>query len=181
MARKPREHEPGSYVHAIALGNNHGAIYLRDADRLMFLRMLRRQAHRSDWLLLSYCLMTTHAHFVFQVGDQPVSPALQVLLGGYARTFNLTYGRKGHLFQNRYFSLIAKTERHGLELCRYVALNPVRAGVCQRPEQWPWSSYASTIGLARESDFVAASHLLALFDATASRARAAFRAFVERP
>ena len=79
---------------------------------------------------------------------------MRYLKGEYARWFNTFSGREGALFERRFWSQTANADDYLYEICRYVALNPVRAGLCPTPEQWPWSSYAATLGLTPAPSFL---------------------------
>jgi hypothetical protein len=97
---------------------------------------------------------------------------------GFARWFNNRYGTKGHVFDRRYGARLVLGTGHFLETVRYIALNPVEAGACALPEEWPWSSYAGTLGLAPLPPFVGTGELLSYFGHDAN-ARARLRAFVD--
>jgi len=91
---------------------------------------------------------------------------------------NRKHGRTGHLFRNHYSRWPIETDEHLHEAVRYIVPNPVRAGICAKPEQWPWSSYRAAADLELPSDFLALSDLLGIFGTDPARARAAFRDFV---
>jgi hypothetical protein len=97
---------------------------------------------------------------------------------GFARWFNNRYGTKGHVFDRRYGARLIAGDEHLQEVVRYIALNPVEAGCCDLPEQWPWSSYAGVLGLAPRPPIVDVEELLSHFG-DAEDARARLRAFVE--
>jgi hypothetical protein len=104
---------------------------------------------------------------------------MQELNGGYSRQTNQRYGWTGHLFRNRFFGVELESEAHLLEACRYVVLNPVRARLCARPDEWFWSSYRACAGLDFAPPFLAADTLLPLFAPQPERARDLYKAFVE--
>lgn len=178
MARAHRNEEPGAFYHVGARGNGGRMLYRDAQDARTFLRGVARAARRYRWLCLAYCLMTNHYHLVLQIPDGGLSSGMQELNGGYARQANARYGRTGHFFRNRFFSKHLETEQHLLEACRYVVLNPVRAQICALPEEWRWSSYGASAGLAFAQPFLATDEVLALFGPRPARARAAYRAFV---
>jgi hypothetical protein len=93
---------------------------------------------------------------------------------------NQIYGRtgKGHLFKNRFHDEYIRGDAHLLEVSRYIVLNPVSAGICARPEDWPWSSYRASAGLDFAPAFLAVGELLRLFGTKPRQARMAYRAFV---
>ena len=123
--------------------------------------------------------MTTHYHLLVRAPDGDLARGMQRLNGNYAAGFNRRHGEEGHVFFRRYHALLVERESHLLELCRYLALNPVRAGLCDRPEQWRWSSYAAMMGKTPRPPFLTAEWLLALFGSKPERARERLREFVD--
>lgn len=109
--------------------------------------------------------------------DPNLDRGLKHLNGVYAQGFNHRHGRVGHLVQDRYHAAIIEREAHLLESIRYIALNPVRAGLCRRPELWPWSSYPTVLGLA-DVPFVTTGEVLRLFGRTVESARRRLRDYV---
>jgi REP element-mobilizing transposase RayT len=104
-----------------------------------FLRLLGECVRRFDWDIYAYCLMTTHYHLVLRAAQQALSEGMRRLNGLHARRVNLGVNRRGHLFGARYSSWLIESEEYASAPCRYVLLNPVRAGLCERPEDWRWS------------------------------------------
>jgi REP-associated tyrosine transposase len=141
MGRPPRSLIAGATYHVTSLGNQRQAIYLDDDDRRYFLALQNRIVRRCGWEQLAHCLMTNHFHLVIKTLKPNLSAGMHRLNGGYARYFNERYARDGHLFARRYGSRLIETESHFSETLRYVALNPVRAGLCAHPSEWPWSSF----------------------------------------
>lgn len=147
MPRAPRNFIPNGIYHIAARGSDRGALFLFDGDRRMFLRRLVQTVADYELSCLSYCLMGNHYHLIVRTPDARLSKALQELNGGYSRHFNQIYGRDAHLFRNRFLARLIASEVHLLTACRYVAHNPVQAGLCGRPLDWPWSSYRTSAGL----------------------------------
>jgi putative transposase len=170
---------PNGIYHATARGNDKQPIYHDDIERLTFLRLLGKAARRHRWIVLAYCLMGNHYHLVFQTLFGVLSRGFDELNGGYARIVNLRQGRRDHLFGRRFSSDLIETDSHMLAAARYVVLNPVRAGLCERPEDWPWSSYRACAGLELGPPFLAVSELLGHFGTRPDRAQATYRRFVE--
>ena len=104
---------------------------------------------------------------------------VQLLNSGYAVRTNIRYKRTGHLVRNRFYSQQVESEAHLLELCRYVVLNPVRAGLCRSPADWPWSSYRATAGLDPEHPFLSTNGILSLFAEDRLNAQKSYRDYVE--
>lgn len=123
--------------------------------------------------------MTTHYHLLVRTPHGDLARGMQRLNGCYAQDFNLRHGETGHRLERRYHSVLITSEGHALELIRYVALNPVRANACAKPEDWAWSSYAACIGQAQAPGFLAVDWLLAYFGSDRDRAIQALRSFVE--
>jgi REP element-mobilizing transposase RayT len=175
---RPRIEVPNGIYHVTARGNNKEAIYHDDVERELFLRLLERAARKHRWIVLAYCLMGNHYHLVLQTPFGVLSRGFEELNGGFARIVNLRQGRCNHLFGRRFSSELIETDAHMLEASRYVVLNPVRAGICARPEEWPWSSYRACAGLELGKPFLAVNELLGHFGSRPTRARAAYRGFV---
>lgn len=140
MARPLRHQAPGFY-HLTQRGVAGEVVYLDDVDRSLFVRLLDKAARRYRWLLHAHCLMSNHFHLVVELREPTMARGMQYLTGQYGLRFNERHDRRGHVFQDRYRSTVIETEEHLAEALRYVAFNPVRAGLCERPEDWPWSSY----------------------------------------
>lgn len=143
MGRPLRCQSPG-YYHLTQRGVARELVYLDDADRVAFLRLLRRMIARYGWTLHGYCLMSNHFHLVAELQEPTLARGMQYLTGIYGRRFNERHDRRGHLFQDRYRSAIIESEEHFAQALRYLALNPVRAGLCELPEEWPWGSFAAS-------------------------------------
>jgi putative transposase len=133
---------PDGFFHVTARGVDGAAIVRDDADCLRYVELLRRTIVRHDWTCYAYCLMPNHAHVVLEAEQQHLSAGVQYLHGTYALAFNRRNERRGHLFGARFASWVIETERHLRNACRYVYANPVRAGLCARPEDWRWSGIA---------------------------------------
>lgn len=162
----------------MARGNRRRALFLRGLDFDRFLSMLDELARRRRWIGNSYCLLPNHYHLVVETPAADLSRGMQWLNGRYAQAFNRIHGFDGHLFQGRFTSLLVESDRHLLELGRYLALNPVRAGLSGRPEDWTWSSYRAHVGLEAPRRFLAPDGMLSLFGRSRERARERFADFV---
>ena len=178
MADGRRDFDPDGIYHLTSRGNDRRTIFRDDFDRHAFLDRLAANALKHRWIVLAYCLMTNHYHLVVSAPHGGISRGMQQLNGGYSRRTNSRYGRRGHLFRNRFSVTVISRDAHLLEVCRYVVLNPMRAGICERPEDWPWSSYAACAGLELAPRFLAADELLSLFGKHPTEARRSYAAFV---
>jgi len=154
-------------------------IYADSHDRWRFLELLGDVCLRCGWHCAAYCLMTNHFHLLVETPQPNLSRGMQRLNGLYAQSFNARHGFEGHLFERRFHHVLVESEWHFFELCRYLPLNPVRAGLCTDPGQWPWSSYRATIGEITPPRFLTVNNVLSHFGADQVAARRRFRAFVD--
>ena len=141
VPRPPRIQLAGGIYHVTSRGNRRQAIFHDDDDRRWFLMFRAHVFQRWGWRLHAYCLMTNHFHLLVQTPQANLSSGMQRLKSGYAAYFNERHLLVGHLFQQRFDSRLIESEEHFSETVRYIALNPVRAGLCEHPAQWPWSSF----------------------------------------
>ena len=178
MARPLRIEYPGAVYHVTSRGNAREAIFLSDADRQTFLDVLADTVRKYNWLCHAYCLMDNHYHLVVETPDPNLSLGMRQLNGVYTQAFNRAHQRVGHVFQGRYKSIVVEKDSHLLELCRYVVLNPVRAGMAAKPDKWRWSSYQSTAYAGAVPDYLTVDWLLGQFSAKKTNARSRYRKFV---
>jgi REP element-mobilizing transposase RayT len=178
IARKLRIELPGGIYNVGSRGNNGETLYRDDIDRMEWLRLFAKVAVKYRWLGWSYCLMGNHFHFVLQIPHGGLSKGMQELNTGYSIRTNKRHGRTGHLVRNRFYAKLVEDDSYLLEICRYVVLNPVRAGLCASPADWPWSSYRACAGMELAHPFLAVDRVLGLFGTRPEAAQAAYRAFV---
>lgn len=123
-------------------------------------------------------LMENHFHLLIETPEPNLSRGMRRLNGCYTQRFNWRHHRVGHVLQGRFKSLVVERARYLLELCRYLVLNPVRAGLVATPQQWSWSSYGATVGERPAPSWLASAKVLSLFNSNPARAQAAYRQFV---
>ena len=163
MPRARREFTAGGKYHVFSRGSNRRAIFRFDSDQADFLECLGRVVARHELECLAYCLMPNHYHLVLRTPDGRVSDAMKALNGRYSLRFNKRHGFDAHLFKNRFGAVAQETESQFLWTLRYVAWNPVIAGLCAVPAEWQWSSYAASIGEVAPPRFLARRRLLSYF------------------
>jgi putative transposase len=169
----------GGLYHVTMRGNNRGEIFGSDEDRAMLLRTIGRAKLRHRWKVHAYCLMSNHYHLLIETPEPNIAIGMQWLNSTYAHRFNEKYERIGHLFQRRYADGIILTDEHLHEVIRYIPLNPVRAGLCKRPEDWTWSSCRATLGYGFREPFLSVRPTLDRFSADPDEARVLLREWVE--
>jgi REP element-mobilizing transposase RayT len=163
MANPRRIQIPNLLYHVMSRGNRRMTIFLDDLDYRQFIQMLRQTVERFALECSNYCAMPNHYHAAIRPSQPNLSAAMQYLNGRYALWWNRRHKTVGHLFQGRFKSQVVQDDAYARSLARYIALNPVRAGLVKRPEDWRWSAYASTIGRSATPSFLAADATLALF------------------
>jgi len=179
MPRKPRIFIPDVSVHVIHRGNNRGAIVRDDADRAVFVALLRRTVARHGLRVHGYALMDTHYHMLVTPPDPVCLPATMKEFGGrYVRYFNRRYERIGTLWNGRYRDLLIHDERYWLTCLRYIEQNPVRARMVQRPDDFHWSSYRFN-ALGARSDWLTPHSLYLGLGSTAKERQLAYRTICE--
>jgi REP element-mobilizing transposase RayT len=178
MARPLRIEFAGAVYHVTSRGNARADIFEADSDRETFLRILGAVVKRFNWLCHAYCLMNNHYHLLIETPEGNLSAGMRQLNGVYTQAFNRAHRRDGHVFKGRFTAILVEKESHLLELCRYVVLNPVRAGMVERPEQYRWSSYRPTLGKAAKPALLTTGWLLGNFSSTLAESRRRYRQFV---
>lgn len=141
MARRPRCFAPGLLYHVIARGNHRLPTFLSDLDYTIYLARLAVYRRRYGVLLYAYCLMPNHVHLLVQTSDPPLAKFMQGLQQSYTQRFNRIHDKVGHLFQGRYKAIVCERDEYLLTLVRYIHLNPVRAGLVDDPESYPYSGH----------------------------------------
>ncbi len=177
MARRSRIHVPGGVYHVMLRGNGGQVIFPNANEGAAFLALLAAGVGRYGFRCHGYCLMPNHVHLVLQAGAIPLSRAMQNLSFRYSRHINARERRIGHLFQGRYKAILVDADAYLLELMRYVHLNPVRSGLCDKPEAWRWSGHRAYLGRV-DAPWLTTDWVLSMLAPRAVDARAAYAAFV---
>ena len=180
MPRQARLDAPGTLHHVMLRGIERRAIVTDDADRHDFVRRLGSLAMQSRTAVYGWALLTNHAHLLLRSGPDGFFRLMRRFLTGYAQAYNRRHQRHGHLFQNRYKSIVCEEDCYFAELLRYIHLNPIRAGLVGtlgELERYPWSGHAvllgEVVGSWQEREWV-----LSWFGKTANSAKKAYREFV---
>jgi putative transposase len=137
----------GGIYHVYNRGIDGLPIFASAENYTYLLRKIKQLVQELALTMLAYCLMPTHYHFVLrQDGDEPISRSVQRLFGAYTQAYNRQKGRSGPLFEGRFRHVRVDRDEYAVHLCRYVHLNPIQAGLVDRPEQWVYSNYLEWIG-----------------------------------
>lgn len=167
----------GAVHHVYGRGNGRRAIFRDDRDLETYLALLARVVVWKRWRCMAYCLMPNHVHLLIETPECNLGTGMQWLHGRYAQGFNERHGSNGHLFQGRYGAVRVTSDQHLWTVAAYIALNPVEAGLCEQPDEWPWSSHKATLG-APSPGWLDAERLLGYFAAMGGEPRQRYAAHV---
>ena len=177
MPRQPRLRSTDHLYHVTARGVARREIFRSDDDGRVFLSTLGGVITERGWHCHCYCLMPNHYHLLVDTPRGDLPEGMRDLNSSYATRFNTAHELTGHVFQGRYGSRLIRSDPHALEVSRYIPLNPVRARLRPRPEDWPWSSYRATAGVVRPPAWLTVDGVLRWFGDRADAQRR-YREFV---
>ena len=140
MGRSHRIEFEGATYHVIARGNNKECIFEEQKDKEYLLKLFKDIKQGMGFKVYAYVIMNNHYHFVIQIMDQPLYKIMHHIHNKYSKYYNNQYERVGHVFQGRYKALLIQDERYLLSVVRYVHHNPIKANICNKTDQYRWSS-----------------------------------------
>lgn len=152
MPRQARLDAPGTVHHVMARGIEGVDIFRADKDREDFLSRLAEQCEAEALKAYAWALLSNHLHLLLRTGNRPIFVSMRKILTGYVVRFNRRHQRQGHLFQNRYKSIICEEDPYLLELTRYIHLNPLRAGIVGNVKElgrYPWTGHSAIVGIVK--------------------------------
>ena len=182
MPRGPRLDAPGTIHHVIIRGIERRKIVSDDKDRETFVARMGGVALETKTLIYAWVLMTNHAHILVRSSAAGLPTFMRRFLSGYAMTYNRRHHRLGHVFQNRYKSIICEEEPYLKELVRYIHLNPFRAGMVKSMaalDRYPWCGHGVIMGRC-ENRWQDVKYILKCFSRKEKEARKAYRIFVKK-
>ncbi|AKA70859.1 transposase [Clostridium scatologenes] len=152
MPRKKHEWYIDSKLHVVARGNHRNDIFKDETDYELYLNYIKEamEYYENKYYIIAYVLMTNHVHLIIKTKDLDISNFIKRVHSRYAWNFNKKYKYIGHLFQDRYRSELIEDDKYMLEASRYLHLNPVKANMVEKPEDYRWSSYSMYIGEKKE-------------------------------
>ena len=175
MPRRPREEGAGLIHHVTGHALPTRAAFPDDTARRGFLSLLSTTARSGDWLVLAYCLLTTHYHVLVQTLAANLGIGMKRLHGRHARLVNARQAMPGHLWRDRFHSTVMESESHVVDAAAYIDANPVDAGLCDDPGDWQWSSYRANAGLALPPPWHHPDVLHSFLGSSATRAPVVYR------
>jgi REP-associated tyrosine transposase len=152
------------FHHVTGRGVMRRTLFHDERDYARFIKYLAVAIEPFEWQCHSYCLIPNHYHLLIESKIGTLGRGMLVLAGSYARYYNYRYKTDGHVFQGPYVPTAVETDEHLMDAFRYIALNPVKAGLCARPEDWRWSSYRATAGLERYPPWLRVDFARRLFE-----------------
>ena len=182
MPRKARIDAPGALHHIIIRGIEKRQIFSDDRDRDQFVQRLADILTTTETPCYAWALMPNHVHLLLKTGLTPIASIMRRLLTGYAVYFNRRHRRHGHLFQNRYKSILCQEETYFLELVRYIHLNPLRAKLVEdiiALDKYPFGGHSAVVG-KMEGDWQQVDYVLGFFGKRKYDARKRYRQFVKK-
>lgn len=164
MTNKKRPWFPGAVFHVTARGNHRNDIFRDEEDFQVYCTFIQEALEHFEgkFDIYAYCLMNNHVHILIKTYDFHISNFFSRVHGIYARYFNKKYKYIGHLFQDRYHTELIESDEQMLSTSRYIHLNPIRANMVQRVEDYKWSSYSTILGLKKEK-FIRSENILSYF------------------
>jgi putative transposase len=181
MPRQARLDASGVLHHVMGRGIERRKIFRDEHDREDFLRRLAGLSEKGAWIIYAWSLMPNHFHLLVRTGKQPLSRNMRVLMSGYAGYFNRRHRRHGHLFQNRYKSIVCEEETYFLELVRYLHLNPLRSKIVtdiRKLDTYPYSGHSAIVGKV-DRPWQDKEEVLGRFSDRQKEARRLYREFME--
>lgn len=179
MARPLRIEYPGAFYHVTSRGNEQKDVFKSQKDREKFLSYFESSAERYGAVIHAYCLLSNHYHILLETSAGNLSQIMRHINGAYTIYFNIKRKRAGHLFQGRFKAILVEADEYVTELSRYIHLNPVRAGIVARPEEYRWSSYRNFIGQEKTPEWLKTGFILDYFGKGATEAGKKYQTFVE--
>jgi REP element-mobilizing transposase RayT len=173
MPRQARIDTPGALHHIIVRGIERTTVFVDDIDRNNFLERLSRHLSEAQTACYAWALMTNHAHLLLRTGSCPIASIMRRLLTGYAVSFNRRHRRHGHLFQNRYKSILCEADAYLKQLVAYIHLNPLRAGIVgdlPALKAYPFTGHSALMG-QEDRPWIDTRYVLALFGRGLSEAQ----------
>lgn len=179
MGRPLRIEYPGAVYHITSRGNERQTIYRDKKDKVRFLKIIADTSIKFQIVVYAYVLMDNHFHLLLETPQGNLSQVMQKINVSYTNGFNARYKRSGHLFQGRYQAIIVDKDSYLMELSRYIHLNPIRAGIVEKVEDYPWSSYADYLDPKKAVKWLETKWVLEQFSKTLLNACKMYKQFVD--
>jgi putative transposase len=179
MPRRLRIELAGGIHHVIAKSPSGRLLFVDDRSRRLYLQLIAREVRERGWKPLTYCLLTNHLHVLVLTPSPDLGLGFKRINEDFARYVNRARDESGHVFGERFYNRLVLSDRHAVGCLRYIARNPVAAGICNDADEWPWSAHPALAGLVSPPEWldIRAAHRLLGPD---GRGRADYRRLVAR-
>ncbi len=180
MSRPLRIEYPGAWYHVMNRGRRSEAIFLNDADRKTFIKVLQETVDGWNLKISAYCLMSNHYHLLVQTPDGNLARCMRHINGIYTQRFNRRHKKEGQLFRGRYKAVLVDADSHLVEVLRYIHRNPIQAGVVEKLDDYQWSSHHGYVSSAKKWQWLSKDPLLSMLTDKKSRRKSAYIDFVSK-
>ncbi|MEN6387850.1 MAG: transposase [Candidatus Cryosericum sp.] len=178
MSRQARIRIPDGVYHVTTHGDGDMMIFDEPREKWRVLDLLAETAKELDWAMYAWCIMGNHYHLLLKTPADNLSEGMHHINMSYGEWYNKSRQRHGHVFQDRFFSILITQDSHLLEAVRYVVLNPLRAGLVTAPQEWRWSSYGATARGVPSTVPLSDREVLGMFATEEAESRAVYQEFV---
>ena len=182
MPRRARLDAPGTLHHVITRGIERRRIVDDDVDRENFVERMGRVASDTATVIYAWSLMANHCHILLRSGPSGLPAYMRRVLTGYAISYNRRHSRHGHLFQNRYKSIVCEEDAYFKELVRYIHLNPLRAKLVEtlgKLDGYRWCGHSVLMARVKH-DWQDRDYVLGWFGHTDGEAKRYYRQYVKK-
>jgi REP element-mobilizing transposase RayT/DNA-binding CsgD family transcriptional regulator len=179
MSRQARIRIPDGVYHVTTHGDGDRMIFEGPSEKWRLLDLLADTAKELDWAMYAWCVMGNHYHFLLKTPEDNLSEGMHHINMSYGEWYNKSRERHGHVFQDRFFSILITEDSHLLQASRYVVLNPLRAGLVSTPQEWRWSSYSTAVLGAPSRVSLRDRELMGMFGHEEAESRELYREFVQ--
>ncbi|MFO7607352.1 MAG: transposase [Desulfurivibrionaceae bacterium] len=180
MSRPLRIEYPGAWYHVMNRGRRSEAIFMNDADRQAFIKVLQETVDGWNLKVSAYCLMSNHYHLLVQTPDGNLSRCMRHINGIYTQRFNRRHKKEGQLFRGRYKAVLVAGDSHLLEVLRYIHRNPIQAGIVDNLDDYSWSSHPGYVSSAKKWQWLDKTPLLDMLTDKKSRQKSAYIDFISK-
>ena len=178
MPRPPRIEVAGGIHHVTAKTPYGRVLFIDDHDRHRYLELLAKEVQRRGWKVLTYCQMTNHVHLLVLTPEPDLGVGMKAMHERFATDVNRRHGQHGHVFGARFANRLVRSDRHLHGCFRYIARNPVEAGICDTPLAWRWSGHGALVGLTEAAGGIDVPTALERFGSNTGAARIAYQQLV---
>ena len=178
MSRPLRIEYPGAWYHVMNRGRRAEEIFTERNDYCLFLDLLQESSELWNIKISAYCLMPNHYHMLLQTPEGNLSRCMRHINGVYTQRFNRSHQCDGQLFRGRFKSILVGGDSYLLQLMRYVHRNPLRAGLVEKLDEYPWSSHRGYLSESKKWDWLNKEFILTILSADKRNRRRAYRRFV---